>query len=588
MDAICGVLGRRDAKAVRAMAAAMKHRGNARHVLEGDSFTVAGSTVSDTALCLVDGSPRDSAGAGVAPAEVLARCQGFKGPAKFDLRGRFAAAVGLDDGARWWLVRDRLGVKPLYYCQGDGFLAFASELKGLLASGLVEKHLDLASVDRYLTLRCVPGPESIVQGVRRVQPGHVLVYEAGGTGDKGLQPLVQPLVLSAREVAYAQCKLQVEPTTRDAAAARLRELLDNAARKTEAEALLWSAGVDCAALAALKPGLRPVFVKLRTAWQDEARLAQWSAKLMGLPLEQRRSYGLTEAAFNKAVYHLDEPIADASVFPLWLIAEQAGQVAPTFLTGHGANELLGGYPRYHFLQKTRGAHRRIPVNLLGSLMPALPPNAFVRRGARYLTSVHDNLEAYLSLLSVFDHDEREELYTDTMKAAMFEKGGSVEVMRPHFVDGDLTRNLLSLDLCVGLPDLLVAGCDRMAAAHGVELEFPYLDDDFVDFLVTLPADVKFGARSKALLRHAMRGVLPGRVRVRSRRGFRVPQAGTVVRVIENVTRETITQERVEASGLFRWPVVQQVVRSSGHNVYRRRQFWALLMFFAWYRAFMET
>ena len=112
-----------------------------------------------------------------------------------------------------------------------------------------------------------------------------------------------------------------------------------------------------------------------------------------------------------------------------------------------------------------------------------------------------------------------------MKAAIYEKGGSVAVMRPHFVDGDLTRTLLSLDLSVGLPALLVPGCERMAAAHGMELEFPYLDDDLLDFVLTLPADVKFGARSKALLRHAMKGVLPGRVRMRARRGFRVPQHG---------------------------------------------------------------
>jgi hypothetical protein len=86
----------------------------------------------------------------------------------------------------------------------------------------------------------------------------------------------------------------------------------------------------------------------------------------------------------------------------------------------------------------------------------------------------------------------------------------------------------------------------------------------------------------------MKGVLPGRVRLRARRDFRVPQSGPTLRVIENAAREIVTEERVDAAGVFRWPYVEQVMRSSTHNVYRRRQFWALLMFFAWHRAYMES
>jgi len=572
MSALCGILGKRDENAVRAMAAAMKHRGAACHVLEGDAFIVAGSTPPGKGPCLVDGAVRDTEGTVLNPDALRAHCIASNDAARLRLQGAFAAVVCWDGGRRWWLMRDRLGVKPLYYCLVNDTVVFASELKGLLASGLMAKHLNLASVDRYLTLRCVPGPETIFQGIRRVQPGHVLEYWDG----------------KLSETLYNRVDLHVEPVKRKAAAERLRAALERAVNRTAAENVLWSAGMDCAALAALKPGLKPLFVALRTAWQDEARLAKSAARSMRLPLETRRGRPFDEETFLKAVYHLDEPIADPSVFPLWQILEQAGRVAGSFLTGHGADELLGGYPRYHFLQKTRGARRRMPAGLLMGIRPALPPNAFLRRGARYLSSGHDNLEGYMSLLSVFDHDERAELYTDAMKAAIHEKGGSLAVIQSHFCDVDLTRDLLSLDLNVGLPDLLLTECERMAAAHGVELEFPYLDDDLVDFAVTLPANVKFGARSKSLLRHAMKGILPGRVRIRARRGFRVPQGGQAVRVIEAMARQTITQERVEASGLFKWPVVEQVVRSATHNVYRRRQFWALLMFFAWHRAYMET
>jgi asparagine synthase (glutamine-hydrolysing) len=327
---------------------------------------------------------------------------------------------------------------------------------------------------------------------------------------------------------------------------------------------------------------------LKSAWQDEGWRARESARLLGRSLKTVKAHATRESLFSKVAYYLDEPVADASVLPLWLIAEQAARFAPTLISGHGADDLLGGYPRYHLLQKAKGARRLVPAHFLSGIAPSLPPNVFVRRGGRYLASMADNLDAYLSLLAVFDPGERQELYTDAMKAAIHEKGGSISVMRPHFLDRDLTRNLLALNLNVGLPDLLLAKCDRIMAAHGASLEFPYLDDALVDFAITLPVKVKFGVRSKPLLRLAMKGILPGRIRLRARRDFKVPQSGPTLRVIENAAREILTQERVEASGLFKWPYVEMVLYSSMHNVYRRRQFWALLMFFAWYRAVMES
>ena len=285
---------------------------------------------------------------------------------------------------------------------------------------------------------------------------------------------------------------------------------------------------------------------------------------------------------------LDEPIADASVFPLWLIAEAVSEHATAAVSGHGADALLGGFPRYHFLQKAHGARPLVPVGLVGSILPALPPNAFVRRGSRYLAAIRDNVQAYLSLVSVFDQEEREELYTDAMKAALPAPDDPLPFVRDLFGASDLTQNLLSLDLNVGLPDLEIAKCDRIAAANGLDLQLPYLHDGLVDYLTGLSPKTRFGVRSKPLLRTAMKGLVPPGIRLRARRGFHIPQSGRVVRVIENVTRQTLTPERIDATGLFKWPQVERIIQSASHNLYRRRQFWAMLMFFAWYEQVMEA
>lgn len=569
MDAICGILGACDPAAVRAMAAAMAHRGHATHIVEGADFCVASSSPIDERPYLVDGTPRDASGTPLTPKEVQRRFAALADLSGLELKGTFAIAARV--GKAWWLVRDRMGVKPLYYAVLDHALIFASELKAILASGCVKKRLNLSSVDRYLTLRCVPGPESIVHGVNRVKPGNILEYSRG----------------AVREEAFAEFDLALRDIKRDVAVERLRDLLQDSVRNSGADAMLWSAGIDCAALGASRPHAKPVFVTLKSAWQEETWRARESARLMGLPLKAIKPQRFDESVFQKVAYALDEPLADPSALPLWLIAEQSAEFAPTLLSGHGADEILGGFPRYHFLQKAHGARGLVPSGIVDGIRPALPPNAFVQRGGSYLASVRNNLDVYLSLLSVFDSSEREELYTEAMSSAIAEKGGSAEVIRPYFTDRDLTRNLLTLWLNVALPDQLLTKCDRLWAANGASLEFPYLSDALVDFAIALPPRVKFGVRSKPLLRQAMRGVLPGRIRLRARRDFRIPQSGPAFRVIENAAREIVTQERVDAVGVFRWPNVDLILRSATHNWYRRRQFWALLMFFAWYRAFME-
>ena len=571
MEAICGVLGRRDVDALDAMIAALRTRGEVTHKAVTENYSVAASHPFDE-LCLLDGEPRVKTVPKLSPSLLHRYCAEISRSSSLELKGPFACAVGLDGGARWWLMRDRLGQRPLYYFHGNGFLVFASELKALLASGLVPKRLNLLAIDRYLTLRCVPGAESIIAGVYRVQPGHVIEYKDGRVNE-------------TRVAAY---DLQPREQARESAARDLRELLSAALERDTPESVLWSAGIDCAALAGFRGELKPVYIALDRAWQDETRLAKESARMMDLPLQTLHARRLTEETVHKAVRALDEPLADPSVLPLWLIAEAASEQKTTYVSGHGADELLGGYPRFNFLQKARGAKDLVPAGLLTDLMPALPPNAFIRRGSHYLLSMHDAQESYLSLVSVFDRGEREAMYTDAMKSAIYDMSGGIPAVQEHFGEPDLTRNVLSLDLHVGLPHLLLTKCDRIFAAHGLHVDFPYLDDDLVDFALRLPAKAKYGVRSKPLLRLATRGKLPTPVRMRARRDFRIPQSGRALRVIESVAKECVTPDRVDALGLFRWHAVDEILREATHNVYRRRQFWALVMFFAWYRNVMES
>lgn len=572
MAALCGILGKNDPDAVREMARAMAHRGDAVHLESGSHYAVACSDPPGKTPCLIDGAPRTSAG--VLDAKGFRKqCGNAEKPGGLALQGPFAAVVKVKGNNEWWLLRDRLGVKPLYYYYSAGCLVFASELKGLLASGHAPRRLNLLSVDRYLTLRCTPGPETILQDIRRVKSGHAVVFEDG----------------TAVETPFAQFDLEQVDTTKEDAAHELETRLVEGIQHNGAEGLLWSGGLDCASLAAIEPSAHPVHVLLQSSWQSEQRLARESAKRLRLEVDERKARRLNDATIRRALRYIEEPIGDASILPLWLVIEEAAKSETTLMTGHGADELLGGYPRYHFIDKAPGSARSlVPVNLLAALQPALPPNAFIQRGGHVLANIRDNLGAYLSALAVFSESERDDLYTEAMKTVVHEHGGSTSIMEEHFAQQDLAQSQLSFDLGVTLPDVILAQCDRVASAHGVDMHFPYLDDGLVDLVNSLPSKVKFGVRSKPLLRLAMKGRLPARIRTRARRGFRIPQDGPVMKTIEQFAENTLTQERIEASGLFRWAPVQKIMRGHSHNIYRRRQFWALLLFFGWYREIMES
>ena len=550
---------------------ALRHRDDACRTVSGDSYVVAGSCVDPSGPCLLDGIVSLESKPVLSPLQIHEAVEAVAKPQSLKFRGHFSLAVRHARSDRWWLLRDRAGVKPLYYYCGEDFLLFASELKALLASGLVSRRLNLLSVDRYLTMRCVPGPDTIIQGVRRVRPGHALRYGAGELTETPVQAF----------------ELHPQSISREEAEEGVRHHLRHALGAVEADGMLWGAGLDSAAMAAIRRDIPPIYVALEKGWRDETRQAEESAHILGCTLSTIAARRLTESTFAHVARSLDEPVADATVLPMWLILQGVAEHGKHILTGHGADQLFGGYQRYRLLAKTSEARLFVPSRLVTEVLPALPPNAFIRRGSRYLARIRDNMDAYFSLLSVFDAEEREELYTSAMKSAIHEQENSVEILREHFQARDLTDNVLALDLNVGLPDLVLAECDRISAAHGLTLQFPYLDHRLVDFITTVPAHVKYGVRSKSLLRHAMRGIVPARIRLRPQRSFRIPDEGRVMGVIENATAQIVTQDRVESAGIFRWQHVEQVLRSAGHNVYRRWQFWALLMFFAWYREVME-
>ena len=224
-------------------------------------------------------------------------------------------------------------------------------------------------------------------------------------------------------------ELHPQSISREEAEEGVRHHLRHALGAVEADGMLWGAGLDSAAMAAIRRDIPPIYVALEKGWRDETRQAQESAHILGCTLSTIAARRMTESTFAHVARSLDEPVADATVLPMWLIMQRVAEHGKHILTGHGADQLFGGYQRYRLLAKTSEARLFVPSRLVTEVLPALPPNAFIRRGSRYLARIRDNMDAYFSLLSVFDAEEREELYTSAMKSAIHEQENSVEILR---------------------------------------------------------------------------------------------------------------------------------------------------------------
>lgn len=439
------------------------------------------------------------------------------------LNGMFAFAHWQKKERALLLVRDRLGVKPVYYTTAGAFCIFASELKALLASGLVDYELDPQAVGDYLGLRYVPAPLTPVKGVFKLPAGHLLTLRKG------------------RLETQAWWRLPVAgmdaPAPADASE-RFAELFDDAvAKRLLADVpvgVFLSGGLDSSAVAAAVAARQPV-KSFSVAFEgggyyDERFYARAVAKRLGT---QHDELVVTAAQFREQLPEvlrvLDEPIMDLAALPLYFLAAQARREVKVVLSGEGSDEVLGGYNfnRIAFKLRALAAFQRIPRGLRDGVRSV--------SGGRFrekLTELSWAVDRYpalkgLHITRIFSESERSKL--------LGEWGQGILPARRHIdaayaavAHADPINQILAVYAGGWLAEDLLMKADKMTMAHGLELRVPFLDYRLVEYLFSLPGEAKVSGpattATKRLLRAAMRGKLPRAVLTRDKRGFPVPLA----------------------------------------------------------------
>ncbi len=439
---------------------------------------------------------------------------GFAG----SLWGKFAIVVWDGVQRRAVLARDRLGVKPLYYARRGDLVAFASELKSLLASGLIEPELDYEAIGAYLQLGFMPGPRTPLAGVNKVMPGHSVVIDAAGVREECYWEFPKPAPDETMSEAEAGERLLAELES----AVRRRLMSD-----VPLGAML-SGGLDSSLIVALMARNMSEPVKTfsvgfaESGRDNELADAKLVASAMGTDHHALElSLSEQQVGLEELAWWLDEPLADLSALGFLSLSELASSHVTVALSGQGADELLGGYPRYRRAAVV-GHFKRMPAPLRAAAIAGL-----ARGNARYARfssaiAAPDPATRYLALRTPWlDSELLAQLATGEL-ADTVGGGAAARAIATHaegLVDDPLSASM-HLDSHLGLVDDMIHYFDRASMAHSLEVRVPFLDHNVVEFAATIPGHLKVHRlTTKYVLKQVSRGLVPDSIIDKRKIGF---------------------------------------------------------------------
>ena len=499
------------------------------------------------------------------------------------MRGMFAVALWTESEKRLVLVRDRLGIKPLYYYRQGGELYFGSELKAILEHPEVPRELDLDALDTYLSLNYVAGTETLIRGIRKVAPGHLLEWRHGKVHTEAWWKIPEA---AKRRISLGAAKEELDWLLRDA----VREHLI-----ADVPLGVWaSGGLDSSTIlhyaAAQTAGkLKTFSVSFRGRSFDESRYFREIARNYGT---DHHEFDLNpEAELQSAIedfaYYSDEPSADAGALPVWFLSRMSRRHVTVALSGEGADELFGGYLTYQADRLVRPFRRLVPAGLRRLMRGALD---------RYMPVSDDKISLEYKLKrwldgSLLDPDEAHFFWNGTFSPKQLAeirpgtKGSGLRKLVDELgmAHGGVLDRYLRVDQSYYLPDDILYKTDRMSMAHSLEVRPPFLDHRIVEFAASLPERLKIrGGTQKYVLRELMRGKLPETVLKRKKTGFDIPTHDWFRGPLRGLLRDTVTAEAIGAAGIFDGRAIETLI---GDHMERRinagYHLWGLLTLFLW-------
>ena len=512
------------------------------------------------------------------------------------LNGMFAAAIWDARRNELHLIRDRYGIKPLFYQQDGDHFRFGSEIKAIIADDRVTRAVDVQALHDYLTFDYVPGPQTAFEGIKEVPPAHYMTVRADGTTDLRRY---WDLPGGAQD-AYDHGTV----------VGRVAELMDVAVeRRLIADVpigVLLSGGLDSSAIVALMHAhtdepIHTYSVGFEQASFNELPFARMVSRHFNtVAREVVVTADMIRGMLPEYLTFIDEPYADGSAIPTYFVCELAKDEVVVVLSGEGGDEAMAGYDTYTAHKASRW-FRRIPRwmrhGLIAPVINALPVSdkklSLEFKLKRFLGGQDLSApQAHLWWRIVLTEAQKRALYTPRILERMTPRNPDRFFREAYGRCGaaDTLDRLIYVDANVFLPDDLMIKNDRMSMAHSLEARVPFTDPELTEFMSRVPASKKMpGFRKKHLMRAALRGRLPDAVLNKKKVGLEIPYSQWLRDELHDLLVHYCGRDSIEDAGLFRPAAMQMLIDDHMHR--RRdngRALWGLLNYMMWYDLYIRN
>ncbi len=489
------------------------------------------------------------------------------------LNGMFGFAIWDSKNNSLFIARDRIGIKPVHYALINNELFFASEIKSILENKNYNPKVSDEGLNALLSYRFVPAPLTMFEGIKKLKPGCYLIFKDKKITIKKYWYLsINPVINNEKEALK-----KIENLFSDSVKKRLISDVPLGS--------FLSGGIDSSSIVAFMSKYASSPVKTFSVGfgdkNDELSYARKVSEVFNTEHYELLVTSETSKFLEKLTWHLDEPLADATIIPTYLISKFARKYVKVVLSGEGGDELFAGYKKYIQLLRLNNLTKVVPYRIKQKF-PIISKNPVVRRFCLYLKNSNNICEGYNVYSKVFDEEEKKELFRKNISNNKLN-------IYPRCKLPNL-NSILLFDINYWLPDDLLIKGDRMMMAASIEGRFPFLDHRFVEYCVKIHPRMKIkGFQSKYLLKKLMKNKLPKEIIRRRKQGFTVPIKSWLKNELNDLAEELLLDKNIRRKPYFNNKFVQKVVNNYKRkgNVYYRRQFWTLLMFELWYKIFIK-